>query len=271
MSDEALVSLRARANEAIANARLTGELLNPFAPSECLTLLYRLEAAERDSQLRAEDQRILACNLELAEDRAEVAEGRLLAAQQALHETIPYVEWTISETIDESDAETARGVLRQALAALSGGCRVKEWYVNPDWTWNELEHEARDEIARLRTELLAAQQALPSEDVLTAIEYMRDFTLRAAELSPGHRIVGDWLDAARAALAAIPLESTSEKSVGRDPQAILDAASEVARIYEGLRLDANDGEFALWSEDDLVAALHALMLAVGRVPAQEPQ
>jgi hypothetical protein len=36
------------------------------------------------------------------------------------------------------------------------------------------------------------------------------------------------------------------------------AAGRVDEIYEGLRTDANDGTFALWSEDDLVAALHEL-------------
>jgi hypothetical protein len=38
----------------------------------------------------------------------------------------------------------------------------------------------------------------------------------------------------------------------------VEAAQRVNRIYEGLRTDENDGTFALWSEDDLVAALHAL-------------
>lgn len=35
-------------------------------------------------------------------------------------------------------------------------------------------------------------------------------------------------------------------------------ARDVERIYEGLRQDANDGEFALWTMDDLVVALHEL-------------
>lgn len=43
---------------------------------------------------------------------------------------------------------------------------------------------------------------------------------------------------------------------------VAEAAETVDRIYEGLRTDANDGEFALWSEDDLVAALHKLRPAL---------
>lgn len=37
-------------------------------------------------------------------------------------------------------------------------------------------------------------------------------------------------------------------------------ALEVSRIYEGLRTDANDGEFALWKEEQLIVALHKLSL-----------
>jgi hypothetical protein len=50
----------------------------------------------------------------------------------------------------------------------------------------------------------------------------------------------------------------------------VDAAQKVDEIYEGLRTDATDGEFSLWSEDDLVAALHALrpaLAALNREPA----
>jgi hypothetical protein len=39
---------------------------------------------------------------------------------------------------------------------------------------------------------------------------------------------------------------------------IIAMARTVWRVYDGLRLDDNDGEFALWSEDDLIVALHAL-------------
>lgn len=44
----------------------------------------------------------------------------------------------------------------------------------------------------------------------------------------------------------------------RTLKAILDAARKATRIYFGLAHDENDGEFALWREDDLVAALHEL-------------
>jgi hypothetical protein len=42
------------------------------------------------------------------------------------------------------------------------------------------------------------------------------------------------------------------------------------RIYEGLRTDANDGEFALWSEDDLVAELHSIRAAVSSPGEETP-
>jgi hypothetical protein len=40
------------------------------------------------------------------------------------------------------------------------------------------------------------------------------------------------------------------------------AAHKVDEIYEGLRTDASDGEFSIWSEDDLMVALHALRPAL---------
>lgn len=43
---------------------------------------------------------------------------------------------------------------------------------------------------------------------------------------------------------------------------IAKAAQDVERIYEGLRQGADDGEFALWSEDDLIVALHNLRPAL---------
>lgn len=43
---------------------------------------------------------------------------------------------------------------------------------------------------------------------------------------------------------------------------ILDAARRVDRIYVGLCHDENDGEFALWKEDDLLGALHGLGTAL---------
>ena len=49
---------------------------------------------------------------------------------------------------------------------------------------------------------------------------------------------------------------------------IAKAARLVDRIYEGLRTDENDGEFALWSEDQLVAALHALRPALARLDGE---
>lgn len=52
---------------------------------------------------------------------------------------------------------------------------------------------------------------------------------------------------------------------------IAEAAREVDRIYEGLRTDENDGEFALWSEDALVAALHALRPALARLDGGPPK
>lgn len=47
---------------------------------------------------------------------------------------------------------------------------------------------------------------------------------------------------------------------------ILDGALLVERVYEGLRTDAMDGEFALWSHDDLIVALHRLGDALRGVP-----
>ena len=35
-------------------------------------------------------------------------------------------------------------------------------------------------------------------------------------------------------------------------------ARRVEKVYEGLRTDASDGTFALWTEDDLVRELHRL-------------
>ena len=196
MSD-GLVSLRARAERVEDWAQLNGDDLCRslgldsvddaqaiaavedalWVAHDALALLDRLEAAERASRIWEATGRNFETAANVATERAEAAEARLLAAQQALREIVDY-------PINEKQSAgvhfaVVRSIAREALAA-----------------------------------------------------------------------------------------------VGRDPQpqetaAILDAASEVARIYEGLRLDANDGEFALWSEDDLVAALHALMLAVGRVPAQE--
>jgi hypothetical protein len=48
---------------------------------------------------------------------------------------------------------------------------------------------------------------------------------------------------------------------------IIAMARTVWRVYDGLRLDANDGEFALWSEDDLIVALHALGKAIDAADA----
>jgi hypothetical protein len=45
---------------------------------------------------------------------------------------------------------------------------------------------------------------------------------------------------------------------------VVEAAHRVDEIYEGLRTDANDGEFALWSEGDLLKALHALRPPLAR-------
>jgi len=42
------------------------------------------------------------------------------------------------------------------------------------------------------------------------------------------------------------------------------ALERIDGIYEGLRTDANDGEFALWTEDDLVAELHKVRALLRR-------
>jgi len=51
---------------------------------------------------------------------------------------------------------------------------------------------------------------------------------------------------------------TPEARVAYSEAALEVKAEKVVKIYEGLRVDANDGEFAFWSEDDLVVALHDL-------------
>lgn len=51
---------------------------------------------------------------------------------------------------------------------------------------------------------------------------------------------------------------TPEARVRYSEAALEVKAREVAEIYEGLRVGANDGEFDLWSMDDLLHALHAL-------------
>lgn len=48
---------------------------------------------------------------------------------------------------------------------------------------------------------------------------------------------------------------------------VIAAAMDVWEIYDGLCKDANDGTFALWSEDDLQAALVNLGKALGHVGA----
>lgn len=53
-------------------------------------------------------------------------------------------------------------------------------------------------------------------------------------------------------------------------KATLDAAREVSKVYAGLCADASDGEFALFSEDELIAALHRLgLLVVGADPPRD--
>lgn len=49
-----------------------------------------------------------------------------------------------------------------------------------------------------------------------------------------------------------------ESRVAYSEAALEVKAREVAEIYEGLRVGASNGEFDLWSMDDLVHALHAL-------------
>lgn len=51
---------------------------------------------------------------------------------------------------------------------------------------------------------------------------------------------------------------TPEARVKYSEAALEVKARDVAEIYEGLRVGANDGEFDLWSMYDLVDALHAL-------------
>ena len=60
-----------------------------------------------------------------------------------------------------------------------------------------------------------------------------------------------------------------DKSLARAvrAEAVVEAAKRVDVIYEGLRMDANDGSFALWSELDLCGALHDLGYAVSGLDA----
>ena len=46
---------------------------------------------------------------------------------------------------------------------------------------------------------------------------------------------------------------------------VISAAMDVWEVYDGLCKDANDGTFALWSEEDLQAALVNLGRALGHV------
>lgn len=107
---EAIADWRGRAEVAEAEvARLTALTVGYKADQDC----QRAEVARLTDESE-HWQDIAQTNA----DACIAVKERLLAAQQALRETIPYVEWTISETVDESYAETGREVLRRALAAV---------------------------------------------------------------------------------------------------------------------------------------------------------
>jgi hypothetical protein len=49
-------------------------------------------------------------------------------------------------------------------------------------------------------------------------------------------------------------------------QTLRAALEKIDRVYEGLRLGEHDGEFDLWSEDDLVRALHGIRAVLAGSP-----
>lgn len=88
---------------------------------------------------------------------------------------------------------------------------------------------------------------------LSAVEAERDALKEQFDLADSRTV--EAIHALRAAEARVEAQ-----------RAVVEAARAVDRIYEGLRVDANDGTFSLWTEDDLVAALHELRPALAALP-----